>query len=157
MRHIIIHTVPIANNLHHLEHLSHIQRLDLWDVTIDSLEALVCAHACYLSFAIHQTRVCGMQQYSQHVVHLQELLPRLHNLHTLHVNTPGHGGYHMLPFNAVAQSPALRVLELGNHVCLTSTGNYEGALTGLVDSHLNLLKVHSSQTLHRMVCTQSSR
>lgn len=44
--------------------------------------------------------------------------------------------------HALAQCPALRVLELSNYVSLESPGTFEEALEELEDSSLQLLKLH---------------
>ena len=42
----------------------------------------------------------------------------------------------------MAQCPALRVLELGNGIALASPGTFDEALYRLVESRLDLLRIH---------------
>ena len=90
------------------------------------------------------------------MLHVQELLPRLHNLHTLGFSRKGHGNLSRLPFHALAQCLALRVLELADQISLTSPGTFEEALKQLEESCLDLLKFYGSRWLRRTVCILSS-
>ena len=65
------------------------------------------------------------------VLHMQEVRPRLHNLHSLLVSQSAINHIHTLPFDALAQCPALRVLELADPVRLTSPGTCEEVSKGL--------------------------
>ena len=75
-------------------------------------------------------------------------VPKLHRLQLIE-------GSMVLPFDAVAQCPALRVLELGTNNILESSGAFEETLQRLEKSSLQLLTFQCLFSDH-IVRTQSN-
>ena len=137
--------------------LSSIERLELSDSSVQDLKLLVLPLMPILSnsavshknAAAHHANAC---------CRLQALLPILANLHSLRCGTDSSGETSWLPLHVLALCPAVRVLELGHRVSLTSLGTSEEALKDLEESRLDTLKLRCTRKMDaRIVCTPNNQ
>ena len=136
--------------LSHLEHLGLAGQPECADmlVLLPPCMHLPCIHAaCRVwSFMLHVRSAAWTNSNSAILSHavVQERISTFANLQSLHISADpkSHFGY-WLPSYAVAQCPALKVLELSNKVSLDSPGTFEEAVERLEDSSLQVLKIHT--------------
>ena len=150
------HMIIVRANIN-LDRLSFIERLDLQEPLFDLqvLTFLLHASCVVLCFTNSQCAICvqraaASEPLNELHVRVQEGISKMPNLHTLRFL----GGVPYLSLDAVAQCPALRVLELGHTVHLKSPGAMEEALQRLGKSSLQLLMFRFSG-LERIVRIQA--